>query len=298
MCADKGKVLFSKVVKENKRLAIQLPVAILCLLSRAISPLNWVEKEPSPEDTQLYVGIWVVVLIGLTSFVPKSGIAGLVLLAIGFYRLQDLLFSTLDDALGITGRFRLAGGMTKVLITLVNIVQIVLIFTIAFSVLTTKEDWAHPPLPFGTQSCFILSWSSLTPFTVNTNASDSLTWTLTMVESAIAVVILLVALSRFLSLPSSSDNQGNTALSKPATVSIPGKISPPANSKAKARATTQPHHGRPVSWVAVGTMMAGFLLGGIGLISGPTWWLFWVGAGIVAAGGLLALATNIFDDWY
>jgi uncharacterized membrane protein len=65
----------------------------------------------------------------------------------------------------------------------------------------------------------------------------------------------------------------------------------------EARAAQQ-HHGRPVSWVAVGTMMAAFLGGGIGLITGPTWWLFWVGVAMCAAGGLLALATRIFDDWY
>src|SRR5579863_5447993 len=120
MCADKGKVLFGRVVRENKRLAIQLPVAILCLLSRAISALNLVKKEPSPEATQLYVAIWLVILIALTFFSPRSGLVGLLFLVISFYRLQDLLFSTLDDALAVTGRFRLAVGTTKVLIALVN----------------------------------------------------------------------------------------------------------------------------------------------------------------------------------
>ena len=57
-------------------------------------------------------------------------------------------------------------------------------------------------------------------------------------------------------------------------------------------------HGRPVSWVAVGIMMAAFLVGGLGLILGPIWWLFWVGVGMCAVGGLLALATHNFDDWY
>jgi len=61
---------------------------------------------------------------------------------------------------------------------------------------------------------------------------------------------------------------------------------------------TETHHGRPVSWVAVGIVMAAFLVGGLGLILGPTWWLFWVGVGMFAVGGLLALATNIFNDWY
>jgi hypothetical protein len=53
-----------------------------------------------------------------------------------------------------------------------------------------------------------------------------------------------------------------------------------------------------VSWVAVSTIMAAFLVGGFGLVLGPIWWLFWVGAAMAAVGGLLALATNIFDDWY
>jgi hypothetical protein len=61
---------------------------------------------------------------------------------------------------------------------------------------------------------------------------------------------------------------------------------------------TVSHHGRPVSWVAVSTIMLGFLIGGVGLIAGPAWWLFWIGVGLTAAGGLLALATDIFADWY
>jgi hypothetical protein len=62
-----------------------------------------------------------------------------------------------------------------------------------------------------------------------------------------------------------------------------------------------PFHGRPVSWVAVSTIMIGFLVGGLALAfdhHGPKWWLFWVGVGLTAVGGLLALATGIFDDWY
>jgi len=61
---------------------------------------------------------------------------------------------------------------------------------------------------------------------------------------------------------------------------------------------TVSHHGRPVSWVAVSLIMAAFLVGGLALIFGPIWWLFWAAVGLTAVGGLLALATNIFDDWY
>ncbi len=57
-------------------------------------------------------------------------------------------------------------------------------------------------------------------------------------------------------------------------------------------------HGRKVSWAAVATIVAGFLTGGLALVFGPTWWLFWAAAGLAAVGGLLALATNMFEDWY
>jgi hypothetical protein len=60
----------------------------------------------------------------------------------------------------------------------------------------------------------------------------------------------------------------------------------------------EPYHGRTVSWVAVSTIMAGFLAGGLALVFGPTWWLFWCGGALAAVGGLLALSTNIFEDWY
>jgi hypothetical protein len=59
-----------------------------------------------------------------------------------------------------------------------------------------------------------------------------------------------------------------------------------------------PFHGRPVSWVAVSIIMAAFIAGGLGLVFGPIWWLFWVSLGVAAVGGLLAAATNIFEDWY
>jgi hypothetical protein len=58
------------------------------------------------------------------------------------------------------------------------------------------------------------------------------------------------------------------------------------------------NHGRPVSWIAVTIIVAGFLVGGLGMVFGPTWWLAWLGGGIVIVGGILALATGIFNDWY
>lgn len=58
------------------------------------------------------------------------------------------------------------------------------------------------------------------------------------------------------------------------------------------------HHGRAVSWVAVSIITAAFVAGGLALVSGPIWWLFWASLGVAAVGGLLGASTHILDDWY
>jgi hypothetical protein len=58
------------------------------------------------------------------------------------------------------------------------------------------------------------------------------------------------------------------------------------------------HHGKPASWAAVSIIVAGFIVGGIALTVGPTWWLFWTGAAIVVIGGIFGLSAHILDDWY
>ncbi len=58
------------------------------------------------------------------------------------------------------------------------------------------------------------------------------------------------------------------------------------------------HHGRAASWVAVSIIIVGFIVGGIALIVGPTWWLFWLGAAIAVIGSIFAASVRVFDDWY
>jgi hypothetical protein len=58
------------------------------------------------------------------------------------------------------------------------------------------------------------------------------------------------------------------------------------------------HHGRPVSWVAVSIIIVGFIIGGSAMVAGPTWWLFWTGAGIAVIGSIFAASVRVFDDWY
>ncbi|WP_093169774.1 HGxxPAAW family protein [Sinosporangium album] len=56
------------------------------------------------------------------------------------------------------------------------------------------------------------------------------------------------------------------------------------------------HAGRASSWISVVIILIGFTLGGVALTLGPNWTLFWVGAGVSAFGGVLALAFDIFSD--
>jgi hypothetical protein len=60
----------------------------------------------------------------------------------------------------------------------------------------------------------------------------------------------------------------------------------------------QAHHGRPASWVAVSIIVVGFIVSGVAMVPRPTWWIFWLGGGIVVIGGIMAAAAHIFDDWY
>ena len=60
----------------------------------------------------------------------------------------------------------------------------------------------------------------------------------------------------------------------------------------------QEFHGRPASWAVTVIVFIGFALGGAALPLGPTWWLFWVGCGIVVIGAIMGAVVRIFDDWY
>ncbi|ADG87500.1 hypothetical protein TBS_24850 [Thermobispora bispora] len=54
--------------------------------------------------------------------------------------------------------------------------------------------------------------------------------------------------------------------------------------------------GRAKSWLAITIILIGFLLGGVALTMGPNWTLVWVGVGICAVGGVLALVFDVFSD--
>jgi len=53
--------------------------------------------------------------------------------------------------------------------------------------------------------------------------------------------------------------------------------------------------GRPISWAVVTVVIIGFIVAGIGLIV-ATPWVFYLGAGLVAAGTLIGWATHAMAD--
>ena len=71
-----------------------------------------------------------------------------------------------------------------------------------------------------------------------------------------------------------------------------------AGSLAHAAAESH-HHGRPISWIAVAIIVVGFDIGGIAMVPKPTWWAFWLGAGIAIVGCIITLFAKTFsEDWY
>ncbi|TDE33588.1 HGxxPAAW family protein [Actinomadura sp. 6K520] len=60
--------------------------------------------------------------------------------------------------------------------------------------------------------------------------------------------------------------------------------------------STGSHAGRPKSWVAVSIIFIGFIIGGVGIVMGPDWIVFGIGAAVTVLGGIIALAVDIMTD--
>ena len=53
------------------------------------------------------------------------------------------------------------------------------------------------------------------------------------------------------------------------------------------------HHGNtPAAWTAVTLVLLGFCLGGLALVIGPNWPLFWIGVALGPIGGLAGLVMS------
>lgn len=177
---------------------------LVCRLSSTFSIASRAGWNGSERAIHRYVVAWLVAL-GLLLFIgPSSGPWALVAVGVAFYRLQDLVVSTLDDALGLTGRAEQFGrfsATTPILISLVNIVQVVLVFAIADLVLLGDLGRAFETA-VNVSSRFdylFLSWNSLPPLGSGYGPATAMARGLAITESATGMLIIVIAVTRFLS---------------------------------------------------------------------------------------------------
>ncbi|MFP5281834.1 MAG: HGxxPAAW family protein [Actinomycetes bacterium] len=75
------------------------------------------------------------------------------------------------------------------------------------------------------------------------------------------------------------------------TRSAAGRVSPDAGKHGKAQKHV--HHGKtPAAWVGSMVALVAFLIGGIALVIGPNWVLFWIAVGLVVVG---LIATKVLQ---
>jgi hypothetical protein len=195
-------------------------------LSEKLSPSYWLGKltghDPDSGFYGFYVLTWLAALLLILGLAPASGNWALALGWLALYRLQDLLFGTIGDAF----QFRKfdGSGTGKVVLAIVNIVQIVTIFSIAYLIFTPAHAFRPmaPPSRFGH---FYLSWSSLPPLGSGFAAQTLRARVLVMIESASGLLVTVIALGRFLSINGdSSAPPKEIAPSQPPPMGTAGRI--------------------------------------------------------------------------
>jgi hypothetical protein len=88
---------------------------------------------------------------------------------------------------------------------------------------------------------------------------------------------------------------GTLAGAAEGTVESPSDASPVTHAAALVHESV---HGRPISWVVVTIITIGFIVGGVGFVPRPVWWMIWTGAGIALLGICIGAVTKMTEDWY
>jgi hypothetical protein len=102
-------------------------------------------------------------------------------------------------------------------------------------------------------------------------------------------------------LSTGSDGVGGGVVAEQATETVGGggDTGVPAVSLPGTGHAEEHYSGRSISWIAVTIVIIGFIVGGVGMVPHPTWWLFWTGAAIVVVGSIITMFAKTFqDDWY
>lgn len=187
-----------------KKVVLTAALMFVCWVSRWGSPARPLDSEEW--SIQTYVLIWLAGLSAILAFGPTTGWPRWFMLGIVLYRLQELMFATLDNAFKLTKRARRRDNAaynwpTPLLLSLVSIIQVVLIFAIAYLILTGQNPaaFANPPSsPFG---AFFLSWISLPPLGGGANPLSTMARVLTIAEEATGLLLIVIAIGRFLAAP-------------------------------------------------------------------------------------------------
>lgn len=178
----------------------------VCTVSRGISVSRWFSWDKSERGIHYYVLVWLGGLVLILAVGPTTGWPGWIMVGVVFYRLQDLIFSTLDNALLLSERARTRSrsydSRTPVVLALVNIVQIVLVFAIAYLVLTAQHAGSFTQPPSGRFGYFFLSWVSLPPLGGGATPLSVIARALTIGEEGTGLLVIVIAVGRFLSAPS------------------------------------------------------------------------------------------------
>jgi hypothetical protein len=178
----------------------------VCSLSRTFSIAARCKWDDRQLPMHIYVLVWLILLgIGLGVCPIFPGWARIIVLVIVFYRLQELMFATIDNSLKLTPRARgkldVYKWPTPLLLALTSIIQVVLIFAIAYFILVgqNRAEFANPPSnPF---DAFFLSWISLPPLGGGANPLSTMARVLTISEEATALLLVVIAIGRFLAGP-------------------------------------------------------------------------------------------------
>jgi hypothetical protein len=176
----------------------------MCWLSREVSPATWFKWDESERAIHRYVFGWLVPLSLILAVGPAVGWPRFVMLGIVFYRLQELMFATLDNALMLTARGQKRHGFawqTPLMLALVDIIQIVLIFAVAYLILTGQNRGAFSYIPPGRFGEFFLSWISLPPLGGGATPLSIMARVLTISEEATGLLMIVIAVGRFLAGP-------------------------------------------------------------------------------------------------
>jgi hypothetical protein len=165
-------------------------------------------KRKGSGGLEAYVFGWLLFLCSLLFFGPASGCWAAVWAWVGLYRLQDLVFASLDNVFGLTPRgirWQDRPGVGPAVIALWNIAQVIVIYAIGYQNLAAGhgERVFDTPLgdkggPSGHFGFLYLSWTTLFPPGSGFTAISTPARMLVMAESGSGLMIIGLTLAALL----------------------------------------------------------------------------------------------------